>query len=77
MNLKGNISQNFQENTLFGFRTLKIESYPPVNYFPEFWGKNIENYPPRKLFLFTSLALCVSTGGLSWIAISDMVNPET
>ena len=33
----------------------------PVNYFPGFLGKIIKNYPPSKLFLFTSLPEIIST----------------
>ena len=33
----------------------KLKFAHPFNYFPGFLGKNIKNYPPSKLFLFTSL----------------------
>ena len=33
----------------------KLNAAHPVNYFPGVLGKNIENCPPSKLFLFTSI----------------------
>ena len=33
----------------------KLKAAHPVNYFPRFLAKNVKNYPPSKLFLFTSL----------------------
>ena len=32
-----------------------------LSQFPGFWGKIIPNYPPSKLFLFTSLPEIIST----------------
>ena len=33
----------------------KLKAAHQVNYIPRFLGKNIKNYPPSKLFLFTFL----------------------
>ena len=48
LNLKGDISQILQD-----LRRSKLRAAHPVNYFPGFWGKNVKNCQPSKLFLFT------------------------
>ena len=39
-----------------GLGRSKLKADHPVNYFPGFLGKNIENCKPTKLFFFTSLS---------------------
>ena len=56
LNLKGHISQGFQGKRYYlGLGRSKLKAAHPVNYFPWVLGKNIENFPPSKLLLFTSL----------------------
>ena len=56
LSLKVNISQNFQGKHIIWVKgAKKLKTAHPVNYFPGFLGKNIKNYPPSKLFLFTLL----------------------
>ena len=57
LNLKGNVSQSFQGKlmrVIWVYGASKLRAARPVNYFPEFLGKNIKNCPPSKLFLFAS-----------------------
>ena len=63
--LEGGTSQNFAQKHNSWVRLLKnLEAAHPVNYFPQFLGKNIKNCPPSKLFLFTSLVkmCCIGWG---------------
>ena len=61
----------FEENTIFGLNRSKLKAAHPVNYFPEFLGKNIKNCPPSKLFLFSSLQLSILyRGGNNTIRLS-------
>ena len=54
--LKGQHLFKFPGKThYFGLGYLKLKAAQPVNYFPRFLGKNIKDYPPSKLFSFTSL----------------------
>ena len=57
LKLKDDISQSLREKKphYLGFGSSKLEAAHPVTYFPWFLGKNIKNYPPSKLFLFTTL----------------------
>ena len=49
-------SQNFRGKTHnLGWAAQKLKLAHPDNYFPGFLTKNIKNYKPSKLFLFTSL----------------------
>ena len=52
-------TQKTQSLYYLGLGRLKLKAAHPVNYFHGFWGKNIKNCPPSKLFLFTSLITLV------------------
>ena len=51
----GRYFSKFPGKTHYSLGHSKMKAAHPVNYFPGILGKNVKNYPPSKLFLFTSL----------------------
>ena len=57
----GGTKKGKKKKHYLGYGPQKLKATHPVEYFPGFFGRNIKNCPPSKLFLFTSMTMLKGT----------------